>query len=108
MQGCGGNVFVKVHFSKVFLSKVYFCVSSKLCEFIFKLKPRELPFGDEHNARVGHHFVFLRFGWLVEVIIFTIFVMVVVSQSKQVYSRRDPGRRPEGREPRKRPTRSEG
>ena len=40
MQGCGGNVFFKVHFSEVFLSKVYFCemyptcVSSKLCEFI--------------------------------------------------------------------------
>ena len=40
MQGCGGNVFFKVHFSEVFLSKVHFCemyptcVSSKLCEFI--------------------------------------------------------------------------
>ena len=40
MQGCGGNVFFKVHFSEAFLSKVYFCemyptcVSSKLCEFI--------------------------------------------------------------------------
>ena len=40
LRSSGGNVFFKVHFSEVFLSKVHFCemyptcVSSKLCELI--------------------------------------------------------------------------
>merc|ERR1712045_265179 len=43
LRSSGGNVFFKVHFSEVFLSKVHFCemyptsVSSKLCEFIEKV-----------------------------------------------------------------------
>ena len=54
-------------------------------------QPLMCRFSAGHNARVLH-FVFSRFGWLVAVI-FTIFVVVIVSHSlKQVYSGRDPGK----------------
>ena len=43
LRSSGGNVFLKVHFSEVFLSKLHFCemypicVSSKLCKYIFNV-----------------------------------------------------------------------